>query len=753
MPAIQILDGRTSVWQWDTGVKIKLYGCNDVDQMHFETPDGLISRAVVDDECSVPDSALQTAGMLKMYAYDRNEAGGITRNDFTLWIRARPKPADYVDSPDEVDNLDELAKRVAQLIPCGGGEPVTPEQIQQAVDSYLDKNPVQIEETDPTVPNWAKQPEKPGYTPEEVGAQPKGDYALKSDVPAVPVKSVNGKTGEVKLSASDVDALPANAEIVDATARAGVAENEQKVAELTQEMVKSINGVTPDANGNVSVEVGSDVSIDATLTKEGQAADAKQTGNKINGLAGEIAQLKEPVKVVGTNIGTKCAKFAELFNGTDKVESFIFFTDPHLTGGRSGYESQMRSYLKTLKTYYDATPTNFVVCGGDWLGNADTINEACFKLGFINGTMRSLVEPYYPVVGNHDTNYQGKSTAESTELDGTLTNETIRNLFVPGEQSNYYSFDGTNTRFYVLDTGIDWGGETMDDYRWEQVAWLADKLVTDDKPYSAIFLHIGKAALAQNVYSLCQAYNSATTIVLNGVTYDFTDCTGRVKYAIAGHTHADAVEVISGIILVTTTQMRDGNTPTFDLCLANYDNDVLHLVRVGSGAGRTISLVDGSYTEQEDSDSGEDEAPGLPVTSDQIAGTTFLPRVTTTGYKAYVSTKRAIMVTTVNAGGMPSPFGEHDGYTPPAGGPYYPFAIPDGATKIRVECDGLEWQSTWFNTEPKYIGMRPTSGWAQSGDEADVYSKATHVWFNFHFPNEAVFAENYDSSHVKVTFI
>lgn len=121
MPAIQILDGRTSVWQWDTGVKIKLYGCNDVDQMHFETPEGLISRAAVDDECSVPDSALQTAGMLKMYAYDRNEAGGITRNDFALWVRARPKPADYVDPPDAVDNLQALAERVAQLIPGGGG--------------------------------------------------------------------------------------------------------------------------------------------------------------------------------------------------------------------------------------------------------------------------------------------------------------------------------------------------------------------------------------------------------------------------------------------------------------------------------------------------------------------------------------------------------------------------------------------------------------------------------------------------------
>lgn len=38
--------------------------------------------------------------------------------------------------------------------------------------------------------------------------QPAGNYATKEEIPAVPVKSVNGKTGAVKLTASDVGALP-----------------------------------------------------------------------------------------------------------------------------------------------------------------------------------------------------------------------------------------------------------------------------------------------------------------------------------------------------------------------------------------------------------------------------------------------------------------------------------------------------------------------------------------------------------------
>lgn len=53
-------------------------------------------------------------------------------------------------------------------------------------------------ETDPTVPAWAKQPEKPKYTAEEVGAQPKGDYALKSEIPdpyILPTASAEVKGG------------------------------------------------------------------------------------------------------------------------------------------------------------------------------------------------------------------------------------------------------------------------------------------------------------------------------------------------------------------------------------------------------------------------------------------------------------------------------------------------------------------------------------------------------------------------------
>lgn len=52
-----------------------------------------------------------------------------------------------------------------------------------------------------------------GYATEQWvkdGYQPKGEYALAKDIPTVPVKSVNGKGGDVQLSAVDVGARPSN---------------------------------------------------------------------------------------------------------------------------------------------------------------------------------------------------------------------------------------------------------------------------------------------------------------------------------------------------------------------------------------------------------------------------------------------------------------------------------------------------------------------------------------------------------------
>lgn len=82
----------------------------------------------------------------------------------------------HVDpTPDVYDQLMELIKGLGS---------VDPDDIAKAVADYLAAHP--IEETDPTVPEWAKAKTKPSYTVEEVGARPADWMPTAAEVGALP---------------------------------------------------------------------------------------------------------------------------------------------------------------------------------------------------------------------------------------------------------------------------------------------------------------------------------------------------------------------------------------------------------------------------------------------------------------------------------------------------------------------------------------------------------------------------------------
>ena len=101
------------------------------------------------------------------------------------------------------------------------------------------------------------------------------------------------------------------------------------------------------------------------------------------------------------------------------------------------------------------------------------------------------------------------------------------------------------------------------------------------------------SALASNLTKLLNAYNTRTTITLNGKTYNFATATGKVHFVLVGHSHADFNIVADGIpVIASINGNADYNhTPSFDLAIADYSNQKLHLVRVGSGANRDIDIL------------------------------------------------------------------------------------------------------------------------------------------------------------------
>ncbi|MBP3683369.1 MAG: metallophosphoesterase [Oscillospiraceae bacterium] len=273
--------------------------------------------------------------------------------------------------------------------------------------------------------------------------------------------------------------------------------------------------------------------------------------------------------------------------GYGSCEKFLFFTDPHLCEGKT-WQAEFERYKMALKSCYEGSSAEFAICGGDWLGNSDTVAEAGFKLAFIAGQMRSVFgDNYFPIVGNHDTNYQG---------DTYMAPELISNLW---NRPGYYKVQRENTTLFFFDSQLDWD-LTLDDYKLGQCREFASDLQSN-KDYTniALGLHIyysfdgttnHTGEMGALLTQIAQAYNNRGTITVGDDTFNFSGCTGKVRFVLAGHNHGDAVTTENGIPVVLTTHTRDGGQPTFDMCVADYANNKLHLCRIGNGSSRTVNI-------------------------------------------------------------------------------------------------------------------------------------------------------------------
>lgn len=323
-------------------------------------------------------------------------------------------------------------------------------------------------------------------------------------------------------------------------------------------------------------------------------------------------------------------KVGGIINGKDNIETFMFFTDPHLTPN-SRYETMTElirdKFISTLQKYYNSLPMDTCICGGDWLNFNHSNEEAAGWLGYCDGYMRKLFRNYLPVFGNHDNNPYNPDTSASNWLKA-LTYVDIRNLMFRENKMSYYSHEAVNTRFYVLNSGVSFiKGMTDSTYsrlvsnRWPQVDWLGQKLLSEDPTHAVIVMHIysnasnesdwfsnatgywakGIHEFGANVKAMAIAYNNRQSITLNGNTYDFSNCEGQIAFIMCGHTHFDYVDTSGELPIVCCTNLEGGYldsgsikytlTPTFDNCVVDYDNGVLYSIRVGAAKNRIIHFV------------------------------------------------------------------------------------------------------------------------------------------------------------------
>ena len=154
-------DGRSELWQWDTGRTLTVDA--DCSQVHFSNKvfGRSIDVDVVDGVAIVPDILLQTDKDLNVWAFVGTAENGYTKISKTFKVNRRNKPADYVFTPPEQTSLEEIKEKIEYLESIQD-----PDAIKNSVEDYLEQNPVKS-----------------------------------------PVQSVNGYTGNVKLTAEDVGAI------------------------------------------------------------------------------------------------------------------------------------------------------------------------------------------------------------------------------------------------------------------------------------------------------------------------------------------------------------------------------------------------------------------------------------------------------------------------------------------------------------------------------------------------------------------
>lgn len=167
-------DGRSELWQWDTGRTLAVDA--DCSQVHFSNK--VFGRSIDVDVAGgvaiIPDILLQTDKDLNVWAFVGTAENGYTKISKTFKVNRRNKPADYVFTPPDQTSLEEIREKIDYLESIQD-----PDAIKNAVADYISKNPITVEETDPTVPAWAKASQKPSYTASEVGADPSGTAASK----------------------------------------------------------------------------------------------------------------------------------------------------------------------------------------------------------------------------------------------------------------------------------------------------------------------------------------------------------------------------------------------------------------------------------------------------------------------------------------------------------------------------------------------------------------------------------------------
>lgn len=113
---ITLDDGRTELWQWDTGRKI-VVDDESVSEVHYSkySSTQAITREVIDGKAEIPNFLLQDTHAVTVYAYSGSIENGYTMAEKIFNVVKKPKPANYVETKEDQATLAKLKAEIGDL--------------------------------------------------------------------------------------------------------------------------------------------------------------------------------------------------------------------------------------------------------------------------------------------------------------------------------------------------------------------------------------------------------------------------------------------------------------------------------------------------------------------------------------------------------------------------------------------------------------------------------------------------------------
>lgn len=113
---ITLDDGRTELWQWDTGRKI-VVDDKSVSEVHYSkySSTQAITREVINGKAEIPNYLLQDTHDVTVYAYSGSIENGYTVAEKTFSVAKKPKPANYVETKEDQAILAKLKAEIGDL--------------------------------------------------------------------------------------------------------------------------------------------------------------------------------------------------------------------------------------------------------------------------------------------------------------------------------------------------------------------------------------------------------------------------------------------------------------------------------------------------------------------------------------------------------------------------------------------------------------------------------------------------------------